>query len=109
MEGQGPLTITGIESLLYMKTNNSISSDPKYPDIEILQSMATVGFDTGKKFPVEKKIQSLEFISFDTQLREHDTGYVCPTKHTMLYSSRLAIEEHSKCCRCYYIPEAKAT
>lgn len=29
-----------------MKTNNSIDSDPEYPDIEILQSFATVAFDT---------------------------------------------------------------
>lgn len=29
-----------------MKTNNSIDLDPEYPDIEILQSFATVAFDT---------------------------------------------------------------
>lgn len=44
--GRGPLTTTGIETLLYMKANNSISSDPGYPDIELLQSMVTVAFDT---------------------------------------------------------------
>lgn len=47
-EGKGPLTSTGVEALLYMKTNNSVSSDPGYPDIEILQSFATVAFDTSK-------------------------------------------------------------
>lgn len=46
MEGKGPLSSTGIEALLYMKTNNSIDSDPEYPDIEVLQSFATVAFDT---------------------------------------------------------------
>lgn len=40
------MTSTGIEALLYMKTNNSIDIDPEYPDIEILQSFATVAFDT---------------------------------------------------------------
>lgn len=48
MQGKGPLTSTGIESLLFMKTNNSVSSDPGYPDIELLQSFASVAFDTGK-------------------------------------------------------------
>lgn len=40
------MTSTGIEALLYMKTNNSIDSDPGYPDIEILQAFATIAFDT---------------------------------------------------------------
>lgn len=47
LEGKGPLTSTGIEALLYMKTNNSINADPEHPDIELLQSFATVAFDTG--------------------------------------------------------------
>lgn len=46
LEGKGPMSSTGIEALLYMKTNNSIDSDPEYPDIEVLQSFATVAFDT---------------------------------------------------------------
>lgn len=46
--GNGPLTSTGIEALLYMKTNNSISPDPQYPDVEILQSFETVAFDLSK-------------------------------------------------------------
>lgn len=47
LEGKGPLTSTGIEALLYMKTNNSINADPEHPDIELLQSFATVAFDIG--------------------------------------------------------------
>lgn len=46
-EGKGPLSSTGIETLLYMKTNNSVNDDPELPDIELLQSFATIGFDTG--------------------------------------------------------------
>lgn len=45
------MTSTGIEALLYMKTNNSVSSDRGYPDIEILQSFATPAFDTSN-FPI---------------------------------------------------------
>lgn len=48
LEGKGPMTSTGIEALLFMKTNNSIDPDLGYPDIEILQSFATVAFDTCK-------------------------------------------------------------
>lgn len=48
LEGKGPMSSTGIEALLYMKTNNSIDLDPEYPDIEILQAFATVAFDTCK-------------------------------------------------------------
>lgn len=47
LEGKGPLTSTGIEALLYMKTNNSVNADAEHPDIELLQSFATVAFDTG--------------------------------------------------------------
>lgn len=50
--GKGPFTSTGVESVLYMKTNNSISADPGYPDIELLQSFATISFDICK-FGVE--------------------------------------------------------
>lgn len=52
LEGKGPLTSTGVESLLYMKTNNSISADPGLPDLELLQSFATVAFDTCNFFPI---------------------------------------------------------
>lgn len=47
LKGKGPLTSTGIESLLYMKSNISTIPDPSVPDIELLQSFATVAFDTG--------------------------------------------------------------
>lgn len=47
LEGKGPLTSTGIESLLYMKSNISTNSDPSVADIELLQSFATIAFDTG--------------------------------------------------------------
>lgn len=46
LEGKGPMSSTGIEALLYMKTNDSVDIDPEYPDIEILQTFATVAFDT---------------------------------------------------------------
>lgn len=48
LEGKGPMSSTGIEALLYMKTNNSVDPDPEYPDVEILQAFATVAFDTCK-------------------------------------------------------------
>lgn len=50
LKGKGPLTSTGIESLLYMKSNISTNPDPSVADIELLQSFATVAFDTGLKF-----------------------------------------------------------
>lgn len=46
-DGKGPFTSTGIEALLYMKVNDSVNADPELPDIELLQSFATIGFDTG--------------------------------------------------------------
>lgn len=49
-EGKGPFTSTGIESLLYMKVNDSVNADPELPDIELLQSFATIGFDTGTPY-----------------------------------------------------------
>lgn len=71
LDGKGPLTSTGVESLLYMKTNNSVNSDPNIPDIELIQSFATVAFDTCKSdfrcahFSVRcKKINSIFFNLF---------------------------------------------
>lgn len=46
-DGKGPFTSTGIEALLYMKVNDSVNADPELPDIELLQSFATIAFDTG--------------------------------------------------------------
>lgn len=47
LDGKGPLTSTGIESLLYMKTKSSTENDPQLPDVELLQSWATIAFDLG--------------------------------------------------------------
>lgn len=47
LDGNGPLTSTGIESLLYIKSKNFTDSDPDLPDVEILQSWATIAFDLG--------------------------------------------------------------
>lgn len=66
-EGKGPMTSTGIEALLYMKTNNSVSSDPGYPDIEILQSFATVAFDTSmwirEHFNISYKLNQIQLLN----------------------------------------------
>lgn len=48
-DGKGPFTSTGIEALLYMKANNSLNADPGLPDLELLQSFATIGFDIGTR------------------------------------------------------------
>lgn len=44
--GRGPFTMNGIESLMYFKTNLSEVEDPGMPDIEVMQSFATLAFDT---------------------------------------------------------------
>lgn len=44
--GRGPFTMNGIESLMYLKSNESKEEDPKIPDIEVMQSFATLAFDT---------------------------------------------------------------
>lgn len=45
--GKGPLTSNGIESVLYLKVNNSLNTDSNLPDIECMQALGTVGFDSG--------------------------------------------------------------
>lgn len=65
LEGRGPLTSTGIEALLYMKTNNSVNSDPEHPDVELLQSFATVAFDTGKCRIISWIYWTLEMLEID--------------------------------------------
>ncbi|XP_055693501.1 glucose dehydrogenase [FAD, quinone]-like [Lutzomyia longipalpis] len=44
--GKGPLTVNGIESLLYVNTNASTEGDPNIPDIEMMQAFTTVAFDS---------------------------------------------------------------
>ncbi|GAB0095452.1 glucose dehydrogenase [Sergentomyia squamirostris] len=46
--GRGPMTVNGIESLLYVNTNASTDSDPNLPDMEIMQAFTTVAFDSGR-------------------------------------------------------------
>jgi choline dehydrogenase-like flavoprotein len=44
--GKGPFTTNGVESLLYMRTNLSSIDDVSVPDIEVMQSMVSMSFDT---------------------------------------------------------------
>jgi choline dehydrogenase-like flavoprotein len=56
LNGKGPLTSNGVETLTYLRTQFSAYPDLDYPDVEIMQSFVSVGYDsttgTAKSFRI---------------------------------------------------------
>jgi choline dehydrogenase-like flavoprotein len=64
--GFGPLTTNAWESFMFIKTPLSNSTDPNFPDIEIVQSFTSLSFDTS---PSTKLAQRLSDNTYKEVLR----------------------------------------
>jgi choline dehydrogenase-like flavoprotein len=62
----GPYTTNAWESFVFMKTNLSESSDPNFPDIEIVQAFVALSFDTT---PAIRLAQRLSDDTYDSVFR----------------------------------------